>query len=95
MSKNLIKKHNLEIMNILVFEKIINKKFKKLFCGYLGCLYTDSSEESNINLILNNKFISKLLIFLFKYLNKIMIYLPLVESKMFSPYLIYIGENEK
>jgi len=93
-SKNLLKKHNLDIMNISLFEKIINTKFNKLFCGYVGSLYTDSSQESNIPLLINNKFIGKFLLKLFKLLNKTMIYLKPKESRMFSPYLMYVGRKK-
>jgi SAM-dependent methyltransferase len=91
MPADLIKKHNLNIMNISTFEKAINKKFEKLFCGYVGGLYSDSSDESNLGLIIKNKHIRKLIIRLFKMLNKTMIHCKPPETKLFSPYLIYIG----
>jgi len=94
-SPAMLKRHNLAIMDKKIFESTANRKFKKLFCDYIGGFYTDSSAESNISLIIDNKFLRNFFLFIFKYLNKIMNYLPIVESRLFSPYLIYIGENTK
>ena len=93
MSKNLLEKHNLKIMNLSVFERTINQKFKKLFCDYVGGIYSDSSEESNIALLVQNESTRKFLLKLFKMLNKVMIYCEPFESKTFSPYLVYIGRK--
>lgn len=90
-SKKLLKAHNLKIMNKDFFEKEISRRFNKLFCNYVGGVYTDSSKESNVNLILNNRGISKILVLAFNFFNKIMNFVPVIESKLLSPHLMYIG----
>jgi len=92
-SKELIRLHNLNIMNLKTIEQVTSRYFKKLFCKYVGGMYTDSSEESNIGMLIKNKSLRNFFLFLFICLNKIMNYIPIMESKILSPYIVYFGQK--
>jgi len=92
-SKSLLKKHNLNIMDLKKIQQESGKYFNKLFCGYVGGIYTDSAKGSNVNGI-KNKRIKAFFLFLFICLNKIMNHIPVIESKTLSPYVVYIGQKK-
>lgn len=94
-SKELLKTHNLNIMDLKTIEQTTRKYFNKLFCKYVGGMYTDSAKESNINTLIKNERLRNFFLFLFIHLNKIMDYIPVIESKILSPYLVYIGQKKK
>lgn len=93
-SKGLLKVHNLNIMNLKIIEQTTSKYFNKLFCKYVGKMYTDSAKESNMNLFIKNESLRNIFLLLFICLNKIMDYLPVMESKILSPYIAYFGQKK-
>jgi len=89
--KDLIKIHNLEIMEPKKMIEIHNKKYNLIYSNYFGII--------NFGLYsFKNKFLRKIMYLFQIIIKKIYNLIPIrINSKYFSPYVIYLGElkNEK